>query len=80
MDEFLWRGICCHMGIKDFLPKQSSLYEHTWEVITCMVMTSKVRSGLDIWPETPNQDTGTEEMILTTWYKEAMKYNRDNPQ
>ena len=38
-----------------------------------MVITSERRSGPDIWPETPNQYTGTEDMIFTTWYKEAIK-------
>ncbi len=45
-----------------------------------MVMTGEERSDPDIWPETPNQDTSTEEMILTTWYKEAMKRSGINPQ
>ena len=38
-----------------------------------MVITSEGRSSLNIWPETPNQGTGTEDMIFTTWYKEAIK-------
>ncbi len=45
-----------------------------------MVMTGEGRSGPDIWPKTPNQGTGTEEMILTTWYKEVMKQSGINPQ
>ena len=45
-----------------------------------MVITGKGRSGPDIWPETPNQGTGTEDMILTTWSKEAMKQREINPQ
>ncbi len=32
--------------------------------VACMGMTGKRRSGPDIWPETPHQGTGTEEMIL----------------
>ncbi len=76
--EFLWRGVCRRMGIKDSLSEQASLCEYTWEVIACMVMTGKGRSGPDIWSETPNQDTGTKEMILTTWYKEAMKQSGIN--
>ncbi len=45
-----------------------------------MVMTGEGRSGLDIWLETPNQGTNTEEMILTTCYKKAMKQSGINPQ
>ena len=45
-----------------------------------MVMIGKGHSDSDIWPVTPNQGTSTEEMILTTWYKEAMKQTRINPQ
>ena len=70
--KFLWHGICRHMGIKDFLPEQASFCEYTWEVVACMMITGKRYSGLDIWPETLNQDTGTKDMILTTWYKKAM--------
>ncbi len=66
MGEFFWRGVYCHMGIKDSSPKQASLYENTWEVVACMMMTGEWCSGPDIWPETPNQDTGTEAMILIT--------------
>ena len=44
-----------------------------------MVMTGKGRFSPNIWPKTPNQGTGTEEIILTIWYKEAMKKNRINP-
>ncbi len=73
LGEFLWRGVCCRMGIKDSSSKQASLCEYTREVVTCMVMTGEGHSGLDIWPKTPHQGTGTEEMILITWYKEAMK-------
>ncbi len=68
------------MSIKDSLPEQASLCEHTWEVVACMVMTGEGRLGPDIWPKTPNQGTGTEEMILTIWYKEAMKRSEINPQ
>ncbi len=38
-----------------------------------MVITGKEYSDCDICPDTPNQNTGIEEMILTTWYKKAMK-------
>ncbi len=40
------------------------------------MITGKGRSGPDIWPETLNHGTRTEEIILTTWYKEVMKQNR----
>lgn len=80
MSEFLLRGVHHCMGIKDFSPKQIRLYEYSWDIVARMVMIGEVRSGPDIWPETFNQGTGTEEMILTTWYKEAMKQNRMNPQ
>ncbi len=45
-----------------------------------MVMTGEGCSGPDIWPETPNQGTSTEEMILTIWYKEAIKQSEITPQ
>ncbi len=80
MGEFSWRRICFRIGIKDSLSEQASLCEHTWEVVAYMVMTGNGRSGPDIWPETPNQGTNTEEMIFTTWYKEAMKRSKINPQ
>ncbi len=67
------------MGIKDFSPERVSLCEYTWEVVACMVIIGEGRSGPDIWPETPNQGTGTENMILTTWYKEAMKRREISP-
>ena len=73
MSEFLWHSIRCHIGIKDSLPKKANLYEYTWKFIACMLITGEGRSGLDIWPETSNQDTGTEDMIFTTWYKKVMK-------
>ncbi len=65
MGKFLWHGVCRHISIKDFSPKHASLCEYTWEVVACMVMTGEERSGPDIWPETPNQGTSTEEIILT---------------
>lgn len=43
-------------------------------------MMNKERSGLDIWPETLYQDTGTKDMIFITWSKEAMKKKYSNPQ
>ena len=45
-----------------------------------MVITDEGCLGSDIWPETPNQGTGTEDMISTIWYKEAMKQTEINPQ
>lgn len=38
-----------------------------------MVITGEKRLGPDIWPEIPNQSTGTEDIIFTTYYKEAIK-------
>lgn len=38
-----------------------------------MIIIDKGRSSPDIWPETPHQDTGTKDIILTIWYKEAIK-------
>ena len=73
MGKFLLQNVCCHIVIKDSLPKQASLCEHTGEVVACIVMTGKRRLGPDSWPETPNQGTDTKEMILTIWYKEAIK-------
>ena len=67
------------MGIKDFSSEQASLCEYTWEVVACIVITGKGRSGPDIWPETLNQGIGTEDMILITWYKEAIKQTKINP-
>ena len=61
------------MGIKNSLLEQASLCEDTWEVVACMVITSKERLSLDIWPKTPNQTTDTKNIILTIWYKKAMK-------
>ena len=80
VSEFLWHGVCRRMGIKNSSLEQASLCEYTWEVVACMVITGEERSSPDIWPETPNQGTGTEDMILTTWYKEAMKQTEINPQ
>ena len=78
--QFLWYNIRRRMNIKHFLPKQVSLCEYTWEVIACMVITGKGRSGPDMWPKTPNQGTGTENMILTKWYEEVIKRTNINPQ
>ena len=64
LSEFLTCGICRHMNIKDFLPEQGSFYEYTWNIIACMLIIGKRRLALNIWPETPNQNTGTKEIIL----------------
>lgn len=45
-----------------------------------MIITSKEHSSPDIWPETPNQGTGSKDIILTTWYNKAMKQRKINPQ
>ena len=67
------------MGIKDFSLKQVSFCKYTWEFVAYIVIISEERSGPDIWPETPNQDTGTEDMILKTWSKKAIKQREINP-
>lgn len=61
------------MDIKYSSLKQVSFYEHTWEIVIYMVIAGNGCLGPDIWLETPNQGTGTEKMIFTTWYKEIMK-------
>lgn len=58
---------------QNFLPKQASLGEFIWEIVACMVITGKRRSGLNIWRETFNQGTVTEDIIFTIWYKKAIK-------
>ncbi len=44
------------------------------------MIIGKGHLGPDIWPETSNQGTDTEEMIFIIWYKEAKKQNGINPQ
>ena len=73
MDEFLWCDIYWHLDIKDSSPKQANHCDYTWEAATYIMITNKGRFGPYIWPKTPNQGTGTKDMILTTWYKKAMK-------
>ena len=63
--EFLWQDICRCIDIDDFLPKQANFCEYTQEIVTCMVITGKRHLGPDICLETPHQDTGTEEIIIT---------------
>ena len=67
------------MGIKDFLLKKASFCKYTWKVVAYIMITGEGHSGLYIWPETPNQDTGTEDVILIIWYKEVMKQAEINP-
>lgn len=38
-----------------------------------MIITSKKRSRPDYWPKTSNQGTKIEDIILTTYYKKAIK-------
>ena len=45
-----------------------------------MMITGEEHSGPDIWPKTPNHTTATEDIILTTWYKETMKQTKIDPQ
>ena len=45
-----------------------------------MIITGKEHSGPDIWPKTPNQGTGIEDIILTIWSKKAIKWKEINPQ
>lgn len=45
-----------------------------------MITTGKGRLGPDIWPKILNQDTGSEDIILTILYNEAMKQKEINPQ
>ena len=80
VSEFLWRSVCRCMSINDSLPKQVNFCEYTWEVVAYMMITGKGRSSSDMWPKTPNQSTGTKDIILTTWYKKAMKQTEINPQ
>lgn len=61
------------MGIKNSLPKYTSLYEYTQKVVACIMMTDKGYSGLNIWQETSNQGTSIEDIICIIWYKEFMK-------
>ena len=70
--DLLWRGYYCHSRIKNLTSAACSLYEYTWEVVVCMVLTGKRRLGLDIWPATPQQAESIESMIRITWNAEAM--------
>ena len=64
LGEFLLRDICRRRSIKDFLPKQASFYKYTWDVITFIVITGEGCLSPDIWLETLNQATGTNNIIL----------------
>ena len=67
----LWRGHCRRSEIKDSIPAARSLYDYTWEVVPCMVLTGKGCPKPDTWPETPEQAEFTEEMMRSIWGKEA---------
>lgn len=43
-----------------------------------MMMISKKRLGLDIQPQTQNQNTNANNIIRTIWYKEAIKQKKIN--
>lgn len=64
LSEFLWQGVCYPIRIKDSLPKQVSFYESTEEIVAYIVITGERYLGLDSWLETPNEDTGIEDMIF----------------
>ena len=67
----LWRGHRRCSGIKNSIPAACSLCKYTWEVVACMVLTSKGRPGPNIWPETPEQAKSIEDMMRSIWGKEA---------
>lgn len=67
--EFLWWGVCCHIRIKDYLPKWASFGEHIWEIVIYIVIIDKKRLSSDIWLKTPNQDTGIDDNIIQKGYK-----------
>lgn len=69
----LWWDAYCQIRIKDFLPAQASLCEYMWEVVACMLITVEGQVGLDIRLETPNQGIGTENIIIMTWSKQALR-------
>lgn len=45
-----------------------------------MVIIGKEHLVLYIWPETSNQGIGTEDIILRSWSKKAIKQKEINPQ
>ena len=67
----LWRGHYRCLGIKDSIPAVRSLCQYTWEDVACMVLTSRICLGPDIWPETPEQAESTKNMMRSIWGKEA---------
>ena len=73
MGEFLWHGVCCHIGIKDSSPKQESFYEYTWKIVAYMMITRKGHSSPNIWSEIPRQSISIENIILRIWYKKVIK-------
>ena len=72
--EFLWRDFDHQMSIKDSWLKQKSFCKYTWEVIAYIVITGKACLGPKIWLEIPNQGTGGNNIILSIWYNEAIKW------
>lgn len=48
------------------------LCKYTWKVGAYIVITNKKQLGLDIWLETTNQNTNTNDIILTTQYKKTL--------
>lgn len=60
------------MEIKDSLLIEASLCEYTWEVVACMKITSEGQVGPDMELEIQNQGTGTKNIIIITWFKEAL--------
>lgn len=53
------------MSICDFLLKQASFCEYTYEFVTYKVITGQRYLGLDIWLKTLNQNRETEDIIFT---------------
>ncbi len=63
MGYLLWRRYCRRSRIKDLTSAARSLYEYTWKIVFCMVLTSEGRLGPDIWPEIPQQAESPESMM-----------------
>ena len=66
------------MGIKNFLPKQANFYKYTLEIVVYMVIIDRNCSDLDIWLKVLDQDTNTEDIILISWSKKAIKQQKIN--
>lgn len=41
-----------------------------------MIITDEEQMDLDIWPESPNLDINTEDMIITIWSKKALRWRQ----